>query len=53
MPLDYRSETTTGTDPRGNLSQIRLALPAGTPLPATVRAYVILDVFPLASRDLP
>jgi hypothetical protein len=53
VPLDYRSETTTGTDPRGNLSQIRLALPAGTPLPATVRAYVILDVFPLASRDLP
>ena len=53
VPLDYRSETTTGTDPRGNLRQIRLALPAGTPLPATVRAYVILDVFPLASRDLP
>ena len=52
VPLDYRSETTIGTDPRGNLREIRLALPAGSALPATVRAYVILDVFPIASRDL-
>jgi hypothetical protein len=53
VPLDYRSGDDDRDGPRGNLRQIRLALPAGTPLPATVRAYVILDVFPLASRDLP
>jgi hypothetical protein len=53
VPLDYRSEMTTGTDSRGNLRQIRLALAPGSALPATVRAHVILDVFPLASRELP
>ena len=47
VPLDYRSETTIGTDPRGNLREIRLALPAGSALPPTVRAYVI----PTSSRS--
>ena len=53
VPIDYRSQTTVGTDSRGNLQSIRLTLPPGSPLPSSLRAYVILDVFPLASRELP
>jgi hypothetical protein len=53
VPLDYRSQTTTSADSHGNLREIRLAIPAGTPLPAHVRAYVIADVFPVGVRDLP
>jgi hypothetical protein len=52
VPLDYRSETTPGTDPHGNLREIRLELPPGSSLPSPVRAHVILDVYPLGSRDL-
>jgi outer membrane protein assembly factor BamB len=52
VPLNYRDETTAGTDARGNLRTIQLAIPAGTTLPSRVRAYVILDVFPLGSRVL-
>jgi hypothetical protein len=52
VPLDYHRETAVGTDYRGNLTTIRLSLPAGTPLPGAVRAYAILDVFPLAARNL-
>jgi hypothetical protein len=50
--LDYRSLTTQTVDERGNLSEIRLAIPAGTMLPQRVRAYVIADVFPLAVREI-
>jgi outer membrane protein assembly factor BamB len=53
VPLDYRRETTVGTDARGNMQTIRLTLPPGTTLPSVGRAYAILDVFPLASRALP
>ncbi len=52
VPLDYRNGTTTGADARGNLRTIQLAIPAGTALPSRVRAYAILDVFPLGFRDL-
>ena len=52
VPLDYRSQTSPGTDAGGNLESIKLALPPGTALPGVVRAYVILDVFPLAVREL-
>ena len=52
VPLDYHRETAVGTDARGNLTTIRLSLPAGTSLPGAVRAYAILDVFPLAARNL-
>ena len=30
----------------------RLRIPAGTQLPASVRAYTIADVYPLASTQL-
>ena len=50
VSLDYRKALSTRTDRRGNLAQVRLRLPAGTALPARVRAYVIADVFPLLTR---
>jgi outer membrane protein assembly factor BamB len=52
IPLDYHAETRAGVGARGNLQTIRLAIPAGTSLPGVVRAYVILDVFPIAARDV-
>jgi outer membrane protein assembly factor BamB len=52
VPLDYRGETAVDADSRGNLRRIRLTIPAGTALPSRVRAYAILDVFPLGFRDL-
>jgi hypothetical protein len=52
VPLDYRSATSPVTDARGNLRGIRLTIPAGTQFPSSVRAYAILDVFPLGSRFL-
>jgi len=36
---------------RGNLVGAHLRIPAGTSMPARVRAYVITDVFPLGRRD--
>jgi outer membrane protein assembly factor BamB len=53
VPLDYRNATNPMTDARGNLRAIQLTIPAGTQLPSRVRAYAILDVFPLGSRVLP
>jgi outer membrane protein assembly factor BamB len=53
VPLDYRSATSAVTDSRGNLRAIQLTIPAGTSLPSPLRAYAILDVFPLGSRILP
>jgi outer membrane protein assembly factor BamB len=52
VPLDYRDETKVSTDSRGNLRTIQLTIPVGTILPSVVRAYAILDVFPLAVREL-
>ncbi len=49
VSLDYRTLTTL-SKPR--LGQVDLRLPAGTVLPAHMRAYVIVDAFPVASRIL-
>jgi outer membrane protein assembly factor BamB len=51
LGLDYTAQTTT-TDAAGNISTVRLTIPAGTTMPAHLRAYVIADVFPLSSRQL-
>jgi outer membrane protein assembly factor BamB len=53
VPLDYRNATSPVPDARGNLRAIQLTIPAGTQLPSRLRAYAILDVFPLGSRVLP
>lgn len=50
--VDYRKQTASLRDRRGNLVGARLTIPASTSLPERVRAYVITDVFPLASRVL-
>jgi outer membrane protein assembly factor BamB len=44
VPLDYAA----GTSVQGN--RITLAIPAGTQMPAQVKAWVIADVAPLTSR---
>ena len=51
VSLDYRKALSTRADDRGNLTEVRLRLPAGAALPQHVRAYVIADVFPLLVRD--
>ena len=38
--------------PDGNLSEVSVRIPAGTRVPARVKAYVIADAFPLESREL-
>jgi outer membrane protein assembly factor BamB len=48
--LDYKKQTASVRDRRGNLVGARLRIPAGTSLPPRLRAYVVTDVFPLASR---
>ena len=52
LGLDYTAQATT-SDRFGNLSTVTLAIPAGTALPRHLRCYVIADVFPLASRQMP
>ena len=39
-------------DGAGNVVGARLRIPAGTQLPASVRAYTMADVYPLASTQL-
>jgi hypothetical protein len=51
VALDYKKALSLGVV-RGSIREIRLRLPAGTVLPARVRAYVIADVFPLDAREL-
>jgi outer membrane protein assembly factor BamB len=53
VPLDYRNATSAVTDSRGDLRRIQLTVPAGTQLPSPLRAYAIVDVFPLGSRVVP
>jgi hypothetical protein len=52
LSLDYEASTANVADAAGNVAGARLELPAGTALPAKLRAYVIADVFPLAARSL-
>ncbi|MBV9212895.1 MAG: PQQ-like beta-propeller repeat protein [Actinobacteria bacterium] len=52
VSLDYKADTTESHDRHGNLVGVHLQIPSGTSLPARVRAYVVTDVFPLASRVL-
>ena len=52
VSLDYRTLTEQVVDGEGNVVGARLRIPAGTQLPASVRAYTIADVYPLASTQL-
>ena len=52
VSVDYRKESTSVAAPNGDLAETRVRIPAGTRVPARVRAHVIADAFPLASREL-
>ena len=52
VTLDYLQLTEQVLDAGGQIARARLRLPAGTALPERLRAYVIVDAFPLAARDL-
>jgi outer membrane protein assembly factor BamB len=48
VALDYQADTTVRTDSARMITAVRLTIPAGTRLPAQLRAYVIVDAFPIA-----
>ena len=52
VSVDYRGQTATLLDARGRIVGARLRLGAGTRLPQHLRAYVIVDAFPVGSRVL-
>ena len=50
--MNYQDNLSMQADANGNLQSVTLALPKGLKLPAQVRAYVMLDVFPAFSQDM-
>jgi hypothetical protein len=47
VSIDYRRSTSLRTDPRGRIMAVHVTIPAGTRLPAQIRAYLLFDAFPL------
>ncbi len=52
VQLDYRKALTASADASGNLASVTLRVPDGIVLPSALRAIVVTDLFPLASRLL-
>jgi hypothetical protein len=52
VPITYRKNTTVTKGAHGHIASVKLSIPAGTTLPAQVRAYVVSDVYPLLVRVL-
>ena len=52
ISIDYRSNTSFRRDRKGRIHVIHVRIPRGTRLPSAVRAYVIVDAFPIAQRRL-
>jgi hypothetical protein len=52
VAIDYRMQTHISINAGGRIDGVRLTLPASMRLPRRIRAYVIVDAFPLASRLL-
>ena len=50
--MDYHANTGFQADANGNLQSVTLSLPKGMILPAHVRVYVMLDVFPAFEKDV-
>ncbi len=50
--FDYRTNLTRTADAAGNLATITLTIPAGTTMPASTKAIVMADVFPLHEETL-
>ncbi len=47
VQLDYLANISSTADSDGNLSSVRLTIPAGVTLPEKTSAVILLDVFPL------
>jgi hypothetical protein len=52
VPLDYAHNVSSTCDDDGNLSTVRLAIPAKTRMPKTLQSIVMLDLFPLHSQQI-
>jgi hypothetical protein len=52
VAVNYQTNTSPLTDSAGRITGVRLSIPAATPLPARIRAYVIVDGFPLGETVL-
>jgi hypothetical protein len=52
VSLSYRADTRVTVNSGGRIDRVRLTIPAGTVLPARLRAYVIVDAFPISSLML-
>jgi hypothetical protein len=52
IALDYRTDTSLRTDAGGRIAGIALAIPPATRLPRRLRAYVIVDSFPVGQSLL-
>ena len=52
VAIDYRTNTALNVDGAGGIDAVRLKIPHGTPLPLHLRAYVIVDAFPIAQALL-
>jgi outer membrane protein assembly factor BamB len=52
VALDYRPDTTLSTNPGDQITGLRLTIPVGTALPASIDAYVILDAFPIGQTHI-
>jgi outer membrane protein assembly factor BamB len=51
--FDYHTSLSSAVDAAGNLATITLTIPAGTKMPASTKAIVLVDVFPLHEEVLP
>ena len=52
VAINYQTSTSLITNRMGRITEVRLAIPAGTRLPQRIRAYVIVDAFPVGQTAL-
>ena len=52
VSVNYQADTSIANDAAGQISGARLTVPAGTQLPRYIRAYVIVDAFPIRETVL-
>lgn len=52
VTIDYQANTELAAGTRGGIDGVRLIIPRGTPLPRQLRAYVIVDSFPVSERPV-
>ena len=52
VAINYQTSTSLITNRAARITGVRLTIPAGTRLPQRIRAYVIVDAFPVAQTVL-